>query len=83
MQFIRVFIYVNEQTIQYTIFEKSSIKLQIIDITGSLVETLVDGQRSAGVYSVKWDAAKLSSGMYFYKIIAGGKTAVKKMLIVK
>jgi hypothetical protein len=70
-------------TIQYTIFKKSSIKLQIIDITGSLVETLVDGQRSAGVYSVTWDASKLSSGMYFYKIIADGKTAVKKMLFVK
>ncbi|MBD3233511.1 MAG: T9SS type A sorting domain-containing protein, partial [candidate division Zixibacteria bacterium] len=46
-------------------------------------ETLVDGQQEAGYHSVTWDASNYSSGVYFYKLTAGDKQFVKKMMLVK
>ena len=70
-------------TIRYYIEKKAVVKLQIFDITGSLVETLVKGERPPGEYSVTWNASHVASGLYFYKIVADGKSLTRKMVLLK
>jgi hypothetical protein len=58
--------------------------LKIFDILGNEIVTLVNETKDAGEYEVKFDASDLSSGIYFYKIEAGGNFRdVKKMTLLK
>jgi hypothetical protein len=69
--------------INYTITEKSLVKLVVYDITGREVATLVNGWIDVGSYEVEFDGANLASGVYFYSLTAGDFSAVKKMLLIK
>lgn len=57
--------------------------IKIYDAAGKEVSTLVNEQLTAGVYEVSFDAAKYSSGVYFYRMNAGDFSEVKKMVLVK
>ncbi len=57
--------------------------LKIYDITGKVIETLVNSSMNAGTYSYEFNGANLSSGVYFYKLEANGFSAVKKMMLIK
>jgi hypothetical protein len=48
--------------------EQSQIKLEVFDISGRLVETLVDMKQKPGVYQVQWDGKDQTSGIYFYRL---------------
>ncbi|HEY3249955.1 MAG TPA: metallophosphoesterase [Ignavibacteria bacterium] len=60
-----------------------SIKLIVYNILGKVVATLVNAQLVPGVYEVDFNAGSLSSGVYFYKLIAGAFTDTKRMVILK
>ncbi|MCF7859525.1 MAG: T9SS type A sorting domain-containing protein [Candidatus Cloacimonetes bacterium] len=70
-------------TINYSIPQESFVKLKIYDILGREVETIVNEKQNRGNYQVRFDASKLSSGVYFYRIEANNFSEVKKMLLVK
>jgi len=70
-------------TIRFNIPEPSHIILDIYDILGRRVETLVNEQRRAGYHQAIWNADDFSSGVYFYKIQAGEYTETKKMVLLK
>ncbi len=72
-----------QTTIRYQLPRKSAIKLEIYDLKGSLVDVLVNETEPAGYYSVDWNARGVSSGIYFYRIIAGDFTVVKKLTVLK
>ncbi len=57
--------------------------LKIYDVIGNEVATLVDEYREAGSYEITFDASKLSSGIYLYKLQAGSFVEVKKMTLIK
>ncbi|MFH1196800.1 MAG: T9SS type A sorting domain-containing protein [bacterium] len=59
------------------------VTLKIYDILGSEVTTLVNEQKSPGYYEVEFDASRLSSGVYFYRIVTGNFVKTKSMLLVK
>jgi len=61
----------------------SSVKLEVYNILGSKVATLVNGEEVAGYKSVTWDASEVSSGIYFYKLSAGDFTETMRMILVK
>ena len=63
--------------------EAHDISLRVFDILGRQVATLVDDTRGPGAYSVSFDASALSSGMYIYRLTAGGYTATRRMMLVK
>lgn len=69
--------------IKFSIPKACIVKLAVFDITGKQVEELVNGKYNAGIYKVDFDASGLSSGVYFYKLIANDFTETKKMLLVK
>ena len=73
--------------IDYQVTDESKVTLKIYDITGKEVMTLVNAQQKSGYYTVQFNASNLSSGNYFYKLIAssnGNESVVtKKMTVIK
>ena len=69
--------------IKFSLPENTSVKLRVFNILGKEVETLVNSRLNAGTYEVNFNASKLSSGVYFYKLEAGSFTDIKKMVLVK
>ncbi len=57
--------------------------LKVYDVLGNEIATLVDEYKSAGIYEVSFDASRLSSGIYFYKLLAGNYVETKKMILLK
>ncbi len=57
--------------------------IQVLDILGKKVETLVDGFKEAGYYAVTFDASQLATGVYFYRMTAGEFAATMKLAVVK
>jgi len=74
----------NAQTvIEYQLPVSSNVKLEVYNILGSKVATLVNREEVAGYSSVTWDASNVSSGIYFYKLSAGDYTETMRMILVK
>src|SRR5260221_13885474 len=69
--------------ISFDIPKESKVRLSVFDILGKEIAVLSDGNRNPGHHAVVWDAAKFSSGIYFYKIIAGSFVETKRMVLVK
>ena len=70
-------------TIQFSLAEKSFVTLKVFDVLGTEVETLVMGEKNEGNYSVVFDASKLPSGIYFYKLQSANTILVKKLIVLK
>jgi hypothetical protein len=70
-------------TIKYQLSQTSYVTLQVYDILGRVVTTLVHETKQAGFYSMEFNAASLSSGIYFYKLTAGTFTQTRYMMLVK
>jgi|GEM_PF-661661 len=71
-------------TINYQLPEQSRVRLEVFDLLGRKVSTLVDNeQKTAGHYSVRFDARNLASGMYLYRLQAGNTTLTKKLTLIK
>ena len=68
---------------EFRIANREPVSLKVFDVLGRDVATLVNEVRSAGVYTVHWDASSLPSGVYFYRLQAGGFIQTKKMLLLK
>lgn len=69
--------------ISFSLPKASFVRMVVFDVTGKVVETLVDENLSAGSYEVDFDASKLTSGVYFCRITTDGFTDTKKMILVK
>ena len=65
--------------IEFTLPSESNVKISVYNLIGQKVAELVNLKFSAGNHSVDFDATKLSSGIYLYKIEAGSFSSVKKM----
>jgi hypothetical protein len=59
------------------------ITLKVYDLRGQEMATLVNERKSAGEHRVNFDASRLASGIYFYKLTAGRFSETKKMLLVR
>jgi lysophospholipase L1-like esterase len=72
-----------ETTISFGVLTRSFVSLDVFDVLGRGVGNLVNGMQEPGRYSVNFDASKLSSGMYIYRLASGKFTQAKKMMVVK
>jgi predicted GH43/DUF377 family glycosyl hydrolase len=74
----------NAQTkIAYSLNQRGDISIDIFDILGRKIETIVEGMKPAGNHQALWDAGDQASGVYFYKIKGDNLTETKKMILVK
>jgi hypothetical protein len=69
--------------IRYAIAQTSFTTLKVYSITGKEVATLINEEKTPGVYEVNFDGKNLASGIYFYKLQAGNFTDVKEMVLLK
>ncbi len=67
----------------FVIGHSSLVSLKVFDLLGGEVAVLVNEQKGTGSYTVEWNAEKMASGIYFYRLNAGGFTAIKKMLLLR
>ncbi|MEJ5351020.1 MAG: T9SS type A sorting domain-containing protein [Melioribacteraceae bacterium] len=75
-------------TISYQIPVMTNVQIKIYDVLGREIKTLIDEIKPAGKYNVAWDGTdnygnNVSSGVYFYKLIAGSFVQTKKMILMK
>ena len=75
-------------TIEFTLPERSFVKLVIFNTLGQEIETLVSEEKGAGTHQIVWNAGEFPSGIYLYRLDArsttfGSLTSEKKMLLVK
>ncbi|MBS3943916.1 MAG: T9SS type A sorting domain-containing protein [Melioribacter sp.] len=69
--------------IRFAIPEAGMFSLKVYNILGQEVATLVDGQMSSGIHKVNFDASRLSSGVYIYKLTGNNVNISKKMILAK
>lgn len=67
----------------FEIPENSMVIIKLFDLLGREVKTLVNEQKDAGYYAINFDASDISSGIYFYKMIAGSYVGTFKMCVLK
>jgi photosystem II stability/assembly factor-like uncharacterized protein len=72
-----------ETNIRFSVTNNSFISISVYDISGALVEVLLERKVSAGEHEVKWDGGNYASGVYFYTLKAGGFSQSKKMLLIR
>ena len=70
-------------TIEFTLPISGNVQLDVYNITGQKVKTLVNQKIQAGKHAIEFDARNLASGVYFYQIQAGSFRDVKKMIVIK
>jgi hypothetical protein len=73
---------------KFSLLQASHVKIEIFNILGQKVKTLVDKDMRAGIYLVDWDGmdergVRASSGVYFYRIVAGEFSDIRKMVFLK
>ena len=70
-------------SIQYSVKQTGFVKIELYDMLGRRVETLVNEEKQPGNYSFVFNASALASSVYFYKLESGSFTAIKKMTVLK
>ncbi len=74
--------------IVYSLVNNGSVKLEVYNIVGQKISTVVDGVQNAGTYTARWNGTdvtgrQVSSGIYFYRLSTGAFVATKKMMFMK
>ena len=69
--------------IEYCLEKPSQVFLNVYDIKGRYLETLVHAKQEPGKYNAHFDSKNYPSGVYFYELLSNGKREAKKMMIVK
>ncbi len=69
--------------IHYSVPTFSHVKLTVFNLIGQQVSTLVDAQKDAGEYRVRFDAQTLPTGIYFYRLQIGKQVVTRKMMLLK
>jgi len=72
-----------ETTIQFALPERSQVTLRLFDFLGREVAMLLEGDLQPGVFKVTFDAGHLASGLYLYRLEAGGFVQTRKMTLLK
>lgn len=70
-------------TIKYSLSEDGFVKLSVYNLLGEEVTTLVNNEQKAGRYEVNFDASKLASGIYMYRLESNNFLSIKKMILLK
>lgn len=70
-------------TISFTLQQSATVRLQVFDVQGRLIQTMIDRRINAGNHSLRFDASGLSSGTYVYRLQTGNQIETKSMTLIK
>lgn len=68
--------------LSFTLKRAGEVRLSVYDVRGRRIKTLVRGWKNAGVYRVTFEAGGLAAGVYYYRLVSGGESMVKKMILL-
>ncbi|MCP4582328.1 MAG: T9SS type A sorting domain-containing protein [candidate division Zixibacteria bacterium] len=69
--------------ISFNLKEAAPVTIDVFDITGAKVTTLIEGDLTAGNHDVTWNASDVASGVYYYKLSAGDATETMRAVLIK
>ena len=72
-----------QTTIAYELPQNDLVRLDIYNLLGQRVMTLVEGRQTAGAYQISFDGRTLASGVYIYRLQSGKHTESKKMILLR
>jgi len=76
--------FADRTTVGYHVASPGAVRLEVYDIRGRLVDTLVNDERTGGTHEVQWDATRLASGTYFYRLAVDGRpVSTKKAVVIR
>ena len=70
-------------SIQFTVSSTQFVTLKVYDILGNEIATLINEEKPQGNYEVEFDGTELTSGIYFYRLVAGSYIEIKKMVLLR
>ena len=73
----------NSTKIKYSLNNSAAVSIEIVDVTGKLIQTINKGIQTSGVYSVNINADELAEGIYFYSFTIGNEKVTKRMVVTK
>lgn len=75
--------FTDQATLRYNLPEAATVRVEVYDVAGRHVATLVDEPQAAGTHEVEWDAAELPSGVYVYRVEAGAFSETQQITLVR
>ena len=69
--------------IAYSLEQNANVQLFVLDLSGRIVESLVNEYQQAGNHNIIWDAGRYENGVYIYKLIVNGKAASNRMILMR
>lgn len=69
--------------IRFSVSKSDNLKLEIYDLQGRKIETLLNRKLNSGTYEIQYNSKNLSSGIYYYKITSGNISMTKKLVLIK
>jgi hypothetical protein len=70
-------------TIRYGLPEKAHVRLEAYNMLGQRVAVLVNQEQQPGYHTVQFDAARMASGLYFYRMTAGDFVETRKLMLLR
>lgn len=70
-------------TIRFSVPQAEVVHISIFNVLGERIKSLLNGWMTEGKHTVQWNASSLSSGIYFYRLQAGGFVKTRKMLLIR
>jgi aminopeptidase N len=72
-----------ETTIQYNLPQSIHVKIEVFNLLGQKIKTILDANRNAGNHQIQFNAEGIASGVYFYKLEAGNYISIRKLIFIK
>ncbi|NQT25253.1 T9SS type A sorting domain-containing protein, partial [candidate division KSB1 bacterium] len=73
----------SQTTLQFSLPKASEVTIDLVNLRGQRIDTIVKSVFSEGLHQVSYDAENLSSGIYYYKLNSSSHVSVKKLLILR
>ena len=73
----------SDSEIEYRLIRNGQVRLEVFDLRGRRVATLVDRVQEAGVHRATWTAKDRAAGLYFVRLASGGETRVEKLILIR
>jgi len=70
-------------TISFAVPKQTQVRIQVFNVLGQLIATLVNEEKAPGRYSVTWEAGSMPSGVYLCRMLAGDHVQTRKMILAK
>ena len=69
--------------LKFALQKNAPVNIAVYNMSGQLVEQLIDEHKSAGSYELKWNASEIGSGIYFFQVRAGDAIQTRKAILVR